>query len=86
MLGLVLVVKGGSIAGLMRLLRPPDVTAWRVGAGLGQIGEFSFVIASLGVSAGLVTQRVHTAILGAMVLTIAFATLVTRRVRAAGPA
>jgi CPA2 family monovalent cation:H+ antiporter-2 len=49
--------------------------------GLGQIGEFSFVLASIGVSEGLITPPVYTAILCGVVVTIAISTVAVRRGR-----
>jgi CPA2 family monovalent cation:H+ antiporter-2 len=77
-LGLVLVVKVGSAYGLARLARLPDVRPWQVATGLGQMGEFSFVLASIGVAAHVVSPQVYTAILAGVVVTIALATLAVR--------
>jgi CPA2 family monovalent cation:H+ antiporter-2 len=77
-LGLVLVVKAGSLYGLGRLARLPGVRPWQLAAGLGQMGEFSFVLASIGVAGRLISAQVYTAILSCVVLTIAFATLAVR--------
>ena len=76
--GVLLVVKVGSIYGLGRLLRMPDVRPWQLAAGLGQIGEFSFVLASIAVTEQVITGAVFTAILSVLVLSIAFATLAVR--------
>ena len=46
--------------------------------GLGQIGEFSFVLATIGVSRGLLPSELYAAILAAVVLTIAASTLLVR--------
>jgi CPA2 family monovalent cation:H+ antiporter-2 len=78
-LALVLFVKGGSIFGLQHLAHLPGVSAWQVGAGLAQIGEFSFVLASVGAAEGWIAPRLYTAILGAVVLSIAIVTIVVRR-------
>jgi CPA2 family monovalent cation:H+ antiporter-2 len=85
-LGLVLVVKAGSILGLARLLRQPGVSPWQLAAGLGQIGEFSFVLASVGVAEELITPRVYAAILCGVVATIILSTIVVRRRPASRPA
>jgi CPA2 family monovalent cation:H+ antiporter-2 len=79
MLALVLVVKGGTIYALAKAVRLPNVTPWQVGGGLGQIGEFSFVLASVGAAKGWITPHVYTAILSAVVLSIAATTIVVRR-------
>jgi CPA2 family monovalent cation:H+ antiporter-2 len=78
-LALVLLVKGGSIFGLSRLLRLPGVASWQLGAGLAQIGEFSFVLASVGAAEGWIGTRVYTAILTGVVVSIALVTIVVRR-------
>jgi monovalent cation:H+ antiporter-2, CPA2 family len=85
-LGLVLVLKAGSILGLARLLRQPGVSPWQLAAGLGQIGEFSFVLASVGVAEQLITPRVYAAILCGVVATIILSTIVVRRRPASRPA
>lgn len=56
---------------LVRLLRYPLSTALIVGAGLGQIGEFSFVLATLGRSVGLLSSEAQSIILGASLFSIA---------------
>jgi CPA2 family monovalent cation:H+ antiporter-2 len=77
-LGLVVVVKVGLIYGLARLLRRPGVRGWQLATGLGQVGEFSFVLASIGVARGVVPQPLYTALLLAVVVTIALSTVVVR--------
>jgi len=44
---------------------------WQIAVGLGQIGEFSFVVLGLGVAAGVVTSGQSSAALAAAALTIA---------------
>ncbi len=53
------------------LFRHPLATAVTVGAGLAQIGEFSFILAGLGVSLGLLSRDAHNVVLGAALITIA---------------
>jgi len=77
-LGLVVMVKAGSAYGLGRLVRLPEVRPWQVAVGLGQMGEFSFVLASIGVAEHLLSAQVYTAILCVVVVTIALATLAVR--------
>lgn len=50
---------------------------WVIGFGLSQIGEFSFVLARAGVSAGMVSKPVYDLILTATVLTMALSPVVT---------
>jgi CPA2 family monovalent cation:H+ antiporter-2 len=76
---LVLVVKGATIAALARLLRLPGVSSWQLGVGLGQIGEFSFVLASVGVARGWIAPHVYTALLSAVVASIAVVTIAVRQ-------
>lgn len=78
-LTLVLVVKGGSIWALARVGRLPGVPSWHMGFGLGNVGEFSFVLASIGVAEDWIGPHVYTAILSAVVASIAIATIVLRR-------
>ena len=65
------------IAGFARLPRPGQLAV-----GLGQIGEFSFVIVSAGAVAGIVPASWFSATLGAVVITIAASAVL---VRLAGP-
>src|SRR5207249_4604746 len=51
--------------------RYPMSTALTVGAGLAQIGEFSFILAGLGVSLGLLTGEGQNLILAAAIISIA---------------
>jgi CPA2 family monovalent cation:H+ antiporter-2 len=78
-LALVLVVKGGSIAGLGRFAGLAGVSSWQLGAGLAQIGEFSFVLASVGVAEHWIQPQTYTAILSGVVVSIAIVTIVVRR-------
>jgi len=76
---LVLALKAGSIYVLARLTCFPGVSRWQLALGLGHIGEFSFVLASVGVAEGLIPARVYTAILTGVVTTISLAAIVVRR-------
>lgn len=78
-LALVLLVKGGSIFAIARGLRLPGVEPWHLGAGLAQIGEFSFVLASVGAARGWLPSHVYTAILSAVVASIAIVTVAVRQ-------
>jgi CPA2 family monovalent cation:H+ antiporter-2 len=55
---------------LMRLLRQPARSALVVAAALGQIGEFSFVVAALGLSLGLVTRELQALVIAAALISI----------------
>ncbi|MCC6245851.1 MAG: cation:proton antiporter [Gemmatimonadaceae bacterium] len=66
------VLVGNSVAAtlLMVLLRHPLRSSLRLGASLGQIGEFSFILAGLGVSLGVLTADAQSLLLGAALITI----------------
>ena len=51
---------------------------WQIAVGLSQIGEFSFVVLSLGVAAGVVTRGQSSAALAAAALTIALSAVGAR--------
>lgn len=67
---------------LGKLLRLAEVRPLQLAIGLGQIGEFSFVLAAIAAARSLVPPELFTAVLAALVLTIAISTVV---VRLAGP-
>ena len=72
-LGVVLLLVGlkiVSVAGLAALFSVPARRA-QLGVGLGQIGEFSFVVMGLGVAAGVVSPGQFSAVLAAAAITIA---------------
>ncbi|HVG09183.1 MAG TPA: YbaL family putative K(+) efflux transporter [Thermoanaerobaculia bacterium] len=75
---LAIVVVGKSIAAFLLVLafRYPLNTALTVSAGLAQIGEFSFILASLGVSLGLLPPEGQSLILAGAILSIAINPLV----------
>jgi CPA2 family monovalent cation:H+ antiporter-2 len=73
MLGVVLLLVGlkvVTVAGLAALFSVPARRA-QLGVGLGQIGEFSFVVMGLGVAAGVVSSGQFSAVLAAAAITIA---------------
>ncbi|MGD9882296.1 MAG: YbaL family putative K(+) efflux transporter [Reyranella sp.] len=68
---LVVLVGNTTLAfGIVRLLGYPRDTALTVGVGLAQIGEFSFILADLGIGLGVLTERARDLILGASMLSI----------------
>ena len=82
-LGLVLLVFVGKFAivtPLVKVFHYPWKTALMVGLGLAQIGEFSFVLASEGLSMGLVSRRVYLLILGTTAVTLVLTPFVLRLV------
>jgi len=56
MLLLVTLGKTALNVGVLRFLKEPWPRAWLGGVALGQVGEFSFVLAALGVSVGAITD------------------------------
>ena len=70
---LAIVMFGNTLAAvaLVLLLRYPLTTALTVGAGLAQIGEFSFILARLGVKYGLLTEEGQSLILAGAIVSIA---------------
>ncbi len=68
---LVVVVSTSGVAfAMVRLLGYPMATALLVAAGLAQIGEFSFILADLGIGLGLLPVRARDLILGTSILSI----------------
>lgn len=67
----VVIIKPLSAYVLARLLGCQRDAAWLLGAAVGQIGEFSFIMAGLAVSRGLLPQEGHDAVLAAAVVSIA---------------
>ena len=68
---LVVMVGNASVAFvIVRVFRYPLETALTVGVGLAQIGEFSFILADLGVGLGVMNDRARDLILGASILSI----------------
>lgn len=69
---LAIIMVGKSVASfwIVIALRYPVNTALLVSAGLGQIGEFSFILASLGRAYGLLPPEAHSMILAGALLSI----------------
>jgi CPA2 family monovalent cation:H+ antiporter-2 len=80
-IGLVVVVKAAPTLALARFLRAPGVHAPQVAVGLAQVGEFSFVLASLGVAHGLLPSTAYTGLLAGVVITIPASSVLARAVR-----
>ena len=76
--GLVLVAKVAVIYAMGRLLRLSGVRPGQLAIGLGQVGEFSFVLGSIGVARHVIPAELYTALLAAVVLTIALSTVLVR--------
>lgn len=69
--------KGTIFAGLATVFRYSNVIPLAVGLGLFQVGEFSFVLATVGVSTGSIGHDVYSLILTTAVLTMSLTPLVS---------
>ena len=69
-LGVILIGNALWSAALMVLLKHPFAAAVRIGAAFGQIGEFSFIMAALGVSLGVLAEEGRSLILAAALVSI----------------
>jgi monovalent cation:H+ antiporter-2, CPA2 family len=67
---LVLIGKFAIWFGVVKLLRYSNDTALRVGIGLTQIGEFSFILAQVSLHFGLISKDIYNATLAASLITI----------------
>jgi len=76
-LALLVVAKVAPIYLLARFGRLPGRPR-QIATGLGQIGEFSFVLATIGVTRQVIPGELYAAILAAVVVTIAASTLLVR--------
>jgi CPA2 family monovalent cation:H+ antiporter-2 len=81
----VIIIFGKSLAAffLVLLFRYPLNTALTVSASLAQIGEFSFILANLGVSLGLLSAEGQHLILAGAIISIALNPLVFRAIEPA---
>ena len=72
-----IIMLGKSIAAyvIVRLLRRPRSTALIVSVALAQIGEFSFILAGLGVALGLLSSEAQSLIIAGALLSIALNSL-----------
>lgn len=84
-LGLLVFAKVAVIYVLARVLRL-DAHPVQLAVGLGQIGEFSFVLASVGLAAGVIDPILYTAILAGVALSIAVSTVAVRLIPRLAPA
>ena len=69
---IVLVGKTVAAIALVLLFRYPLNSALTVGVSLAQVGEFSFILAGLGVSLGLMSPLAQSLVLAAALISIAF--------------
>jgi CPA2 family monovalent cation:H+ antiporter-2 len=77
LLGLLIVAKLVPVYGLARFTRLPGRPP-QVAIGLAQIGEFSFVLATIGLVHNVIPKELYAAILASVVLTIAASTVLVR--------
>jgi CPA2 family monovalent cation:H+ antiporter-2 len=77
-LGLIVVAKVVVAWALAEATRLP-VRPLQLAIGLGQIGEFSFVLGSAAIAAGAITGETYVALVAAVAISIAVSTVVVRR-------
>ena len=77
---LVLALKGLLFAGVARAFGYGNIVPFAVGLGLFQVGEFSFVIARVGIEADAISQRSYSIMLTTAVVTMALTPFATRLV------
>jgi CPA2 family monovalent cation:H+ antiporter-2 len=77
LLGLLIVAKLMPVYALARFVHVSD-RPLQVGIGLAQIGEFSFVLATIGLAHSLIPGELYAAILASVVITIAASTVLVR--------
>jgi CPA2 family monovalent cation:H+ antiporter-2 len=80
-LAVILVGKPLTAVSVVLLLRHPAKTAVSVGIALGQIGEFSFILATLGRQLGILPERATQALVAASVVSITLNPLLFRLTR-----
>ena len=71
LVAIIVLWKSTLASGLLRLFGQPPRTAVLVGTGLGQIGEFSYIVAALGISLGLISREAQALIVAASLVAIA---------------
>jgi CPA2 family monovalent cation:H+ antiporter-2 len=76
---LVVVAKVGVAWALARLTRL-EVRPLQLAVGLGQIGEFSFVLASAALAAGAIDAVLYTALIASVAVSIAVSSIAVRLV------
>jgi monovalent cation:H+ antiporter-2, CPA2 family len=84
LVGLVLLGKFVVWTGVVWLFRYRFRTAFRVGLGLTQIGEFSFILAQVSMKAGLISPNLYHATLAASLITILANATIFRFLKPAG--
>ena len=79
-LGLVLVAKSAVILGLGRVAWLPAHHG-QLAVGLGQVGEFGFVLATVAVARGVLPSEVYAALLAAVAISIGASSILVRVIR-----
>ena len=79
-LGLVLVAKSAVILGLGRFAGLPAHHG-QLAVGLGQVGEFGFVLATVAVARGVLPSEVYAALLAAVAISIGASSILVRVIR-----
>jgi Kef-type K+ transport system membrane component KefB len=74
----VVVLKAAVVWVLARLARLRDVRASQLAVGLGQVGEFSFVLVTLLITRDLIRPELYTAVLAAVVVSVVLSTTLVR--------
>ena len=77
-LGIIIVGKTVAALAITTAFKLDRATSLTVGASLAQIGEFSFILAALGVSLGAMSQQTHDLVLAAALLSISLNPFVFR--------
>ena len=86
LVGLVLLGKFVVWTGVVWIFRYRFSTAFRVGLGLTQIGEFSFILAQVSMKAGLISPSLYDATLAASLITILANAMIFRFLKPLGGA
>ncbi len=71
LVGVIVIGKAALAYGLMRLFNQPPHAAMLAAVGLAQIGEFSFVLAGLGLDLGVMSRETYNVVLAAALISIA---------------
>jgi CPA2 family monovalent cation:H+ antiporter-2 len=73
----IIVIKFGVCFGVARLFGYGGRTAFFIGAGLAQIGEFSFILAQAGMDSGIISSIFYSLIIASTVITMLLTPLLT---------
>jgi CPA2 family monovalent cation:H+ antiporter-2 len=84
-IAVVILGKGALAYVMMRFLKQPTRASLLVALGLAQIGEFSFVLAGLGLQLEVMSRETYNLILAAAIVSIALNPLLLRAVPEAPP-